>query len=179
MSQNFETGIIHSFINTESNNSNEKPPYFAVIVALARLRNGNGPLEIYFIETMNDRGDSIVALPGGKPEKGESIEDAARRELNEEIGVQVKQLIPVMFGLGPDRRKNSVFIMGFLSPEWSGNPYPKDMQETKKGSRFMTLDELREILPNQQERFMEACFILAEESFKRNLRRQINSPVAA
>ncbi len=43
--------------------------------------------------TVRKRGTSRFMLVGGKPEAGESPEQAARREVREEIGVEVAELV--------------------------------------------------------------------------------------
>lgn len=50
-------------------------------------QNGNG-LEVLLC---GRNADKLWALPKGTPEKGESLEQAARREVREETGVEVEQ----------------------------------------------------------------------------------------
>ncbi len=59
--------------------------------------------QVYGI-VFNKKGEILVArekstekwqIPGGKPEKGESIENSLRRELEEEVDVKVKNVFPL------------------------------------------------------------------------------------
>jgi 8-oxo-dGTP pyrophosphatase MutT (NUDIX family) len=58
------------------------------VVSIAFVRDGA-------VLTVRKRGTSRFMLVGGKPEVGESPEQAARREVREEIGVEVVDLTPV------------------------------------------------------------------------------------
>lgn len=56
-----------------------------VVAAVAFVRNGE-------VLTVRKRGTATFMLPGGKLEKGESAADAARREVEEEVGLRVVDL---------------------------------------------------------------------------------------
>lgn len=75
-------------------------------------------------------------FPGGKVEKGESPENAALRELDEELGVvlDATRLVPVGFasGLtagaeegGSDQRRTLVILL-YAAFGWSGEPQARD-----------------------------------------------------
>ena len=58
------------------------------VVSVAFVRDGA-------VLTVRKRGTSRFMLVGGKPEPGESAEEAARREVLEEVGLQVGELTGV------------------------------------------------------------------------------------
>jgi 8-oxo-dGTP pyrophosphatase MutT (NUDIX family) len=58
------------------------------VVSIAFVRAGS-------VLTVRKRGTSRFMLVGGKPEAGESAEEAARREVEEEIGLRVGDLVPI------------------------------------------------------------------------------------
>ncbi|MGO1497365.1 NUDIX hydrolase [Agrococcus casei] len=48
--------------------------------------------------TVRKRGTEMFMLPGGKPESGESAADCARREVLEELGIELKSIDIEPFG---------------------------------------------------------------------------------
>jgi mutator protein MutT len=65
--------------------------------------------------------------PGGKLEPGESYEQAARREVAEEIGVQVRALTEVAtlrfyFEADPGFAMQNVLVRAYVCEDWEGEP---------------------------------------------------------
>lgn len=61
-------------------------------------------------------------LPGGRLEPFESIESCARREILEELGLQIDALIPITQSLGGE-----AYILQIYATEWQGEtPAPND-----------------------------------------------------
>jgi 8-oxo-dGTP diphosphatase len=117
----------------------ETPPLPAVSVALVRgdsvllVKRGRAP----------SRG--LYAFPGGRVEPGEALEDAARRELQEETGLQSGPLTPVVEllieaakGDAPTRYLLRVFSGHYIG----GEPVSADDAEE---AAFFTMDELRQL----------------------------------
>jgi len=81
--------------------------------------------------------ENVWEFPGGRTEKGESIENALRRELCEEIGVEIGR--PILFHREswtyPGREVDLSF---FICAERRGKPRPAEEQEI----RWVTQDEL-------------------------------------
>jgi 8-oxo-dGTP pyrophosphatase MutT (NUDIX family) len=78
--------------------------------------------------------------PGGGIEDGETPEQAARRELNEEFGIKANEMIPVGVMNGLPERYGVPFI--FLCTDYDG--IPKCDGKEMEDARFCKLDELPE-----------------------------------
>lgn len=60
-------------------------------------------------------------LPGGRLEKGETVQDCARREVREEVGLELQGLVPVTH-----QTSNNFTIAVFASRIQTGVPLPSD-----------------------------------------------------
>ena len=70
---------------------------------------------------MDDESDpGLVFLPGGHVESGESLQNALARELKEELGIQVSEMVPVEIGYhaASDGERQKVHYYRVMS--WSG-----------------------------------------------------------
>ncbi|MGD8507043.1 MAG: NUDIX domain-containing protein [Candidatus Bathyarchaeota archaeon] len=72
---------------------------------------------------------SIVCLPGGHVRKGESKEEALKREMQEELGIKVKGLkfICKNFYIASNGERQNAFC--YLIADYEGDPVCKSAQE--------------------------------------------------
>jgi mutator protein MutT len=128
-----------------------RPELPAVSVAVVR---GD---RVLLVRRARPPSQGLYAFPGGKVETGETLEQAARRELKEETGLQARDFRPV----------ETIFIEGsgeghpvdyrltvFGALHISGEPQPADDAET---AAFYTLAEMT-AMP-----LADSVFTIAEE----------------
>lgn len=67
-------------------------------------------------------------FPGGKIERGESMETALVRELAEELGISTETacLAPAGFGTAPKEDGGQLLLLLYICRKWHGMPRPLD-----------------------------------------------------
>ena len=86
----------------------------------------------------NDFGYGLICGPGGHIEDGETPEQAAYRETEEEFGISPKELIPL--GYGPAEPETGLAPHIFLCTEYEGEPDCVDLEMT--APTFRSLEEI-------------------------------------
>lgn len=104
----------------------------------------------------NDTGYGLICGPGGHGEKGETYEQSAFRETEEEFGISPKELIPI--GIGPFEPESGLRSHIFLCTDFDGEPDCVDLEMTNP--RFRTLEELEELKPSLFPPFRDSLEIL-------------------
>ncbi len=119
-------------------------PAVAADVALFR-RTADGRLQLLLIQRGHDPYAGLWALPGGFVDIDEDLEDAARRELTEETGLQADELTQLQTfgrpGRDPRERVISVVFFGFADPSESDPKAGDDAAQAK----WFDIDELPEL----------------------------------
>ena len=77
-------------------------------------------------------------FPGGKVDQGESAQDALRRELHEELGIDVGALRPVI-GIPWRYAQQSIFLDVYRVLDYAGEPHGRETQAL----RWCRVEELR------------------------------------
>ena len=114
-------------------------PIPAVSVALVRGH------EVLLVKRKFAPSRGLYAFPGGRVEKGESLEAAARRELREETGLDAGPLREVADLLVASSDSESAVryqLHVFHAPHVGGEPVSADDAEE---ALFVTLEELRRL----------------------------------
>jgi len=120
--------------------------------AILVFRNNQGRRELLFVRPKTR---SYVVLPGGKQDPNESIDDALERELQEELGVNAKNVskIGIVAGRTPDGRDIEEHL---YTGELAGEPHSQteieeifwlSKEDIAKHSETMTPLTLDHILP--------------------------------
>lgn len=88
----------------------------------------------------NTKHSGQICGPGGHLKAGESYEQAAFRETEEEFGISPKELIPL--GFGPREDDTGMTPAVFLCTDYNGQPYSRDGE--MMAPVFLDLTELRD-----------------------------------
>lgn len=117
-----------TFHGNESNIENRNGGSTEVRVVAALIRNENGDVLL----TQRDPGrnnSTTFEFPGGKVEEGEDDEGALRRELREELGVDVKVKKPAVFQTVSRLGNRNVYLRIYRCVIKVGTPSPHDVKE--------------------------------------------------
>jgi 8-oxo-dGTP diphosphatase len=132
------------------------PPLQRVVACV--IRRGNRYLLCQ--RPTHKRHAGLWEFPGGKTHADESDEQAATRELEEELGVQLVRAGRTMFEVADP---GSTFLIAFVPVEISGEPVSVEHPQLLWG----TLDELRTLpLPPSDSSFVD--FLLSAAVAPRN-----------
>jgi ADP-ribose pyrophosphatase YjhB (NUDIX family) len=104
---------------------------------------------------LQKRGDfGVWGLPGGNAEEGEDLATVAAREVEEETGLRVDQLVP--FGFSSDPESETItfpngdqcqfFVLNFFCKNFDGELRVNDSESLALG--WFSTDSLPEMLPN-------------------------------
>jgi len=83
------------------------------------------------------RGETYFVLPGGHVEPGETLAEAARREMKEETGIETGGLRPWALGEFLSSRRH-VLDFTFVASEWEGDPRLGSDPEAAGGAASLT-----------------------------------------
>lgn len=98
--------------------ANLNPAYASMTRVLAAVIEREGRL-LLCKRPQDKRHGGLWEFPGGKVQEGESDDEAARRELAEELGVHVTRVHPVAYSVNDE---GSEFLIEFLRVEIEGEP---------------------------------------------------------
>jgi 8-oxo-dGTP diphosphatase len=101
-----------------------EPPPIRVLAAVIR-RDGR---LLLCRRPAHKRHGGLWEIPGGKLEPGEELFDAARRELDEELGLQATSVGDVVFEC---QDPGSPFLILFAEVQASGDPVPTEHAEVR------------------------------------------------
>lgn len=104
----------------------------------------------------NDTGYGLLCGPGGHVEHGETAEQAAIRETQEEFGITPKNIIQL--GYGPKEPETGIAPAIFLCTEYDGEPKCDDLEMV--APQFLSLDELEAKAAEQYQPFKDGVVVL-------------------
>lgn len=104
------------------------------------------------------RPDSAWGLPGGFLSKGEQPEAALRRELREEIGIEVEDVEMVLVRTHSKPRQIEIYFRARAI----GEPEPCSFEI--KGAGWFSIDDLPSELSNDQRRLIQRALAASENS---------------
>ena len=107
-----------------------------VHVAVAVLRDGEGRILLTRRHADSHQG-GLWEFPGGKVEAGESLAAALRRELREELGVDIRSHRPLL-EIRHDYGDKRVFLDVHIVEDFAGRPRPLEQQPM----RWVAVEEL-------------------------------------
>jgi 8-oxo-dGTP diphosphatase len=93
-----------------------------LLVVAAALLNGSGEV---LVQQRPDGGSmaGLWEFPGGKVDSGEAPEAALRRELREELGIEIEQFEPLTFVEAPVEGQHLLMLL-YVCRDWHGTPAP-------------------------------------------------------
>lgn len=104
-------------------------PYAVCSVLLIRVDRGKH--EVLLLRSSSGYTSGLYTLPGGKRQQGESLQQCAAREVDEEIGVQLIQSKPVSIFYNRLPNKPFVSNIGVQALEYKGKPRLKEEDHSK------------------------------------------------
>ncbi len=132
-----------------SNTQGEEKPFSVGVLVVSEGRVLTGTRH-------NDFGYGLICGPGGHGEKGETPEQAAFRETEEEFGISPNYLIPL--GTGPVEPDTGLTPYLFLCTDYDGEPNCVDLEMTN--AKFRTLEELDQLAASMFQPFADGLEIL-------------------
>jgi 8-oxo-dGTP diphosphatase len=106
----------------------EQPSIIIPAVSVAAVRDG----KVLLVKRGRSPSKGLYAFPGGRVEPGETLEEAARRELLEETGVLASDLQPLLVVNIPPSPKEGApgyELHVFSAGSVEGEPFPADDAE--------------------------------------------------
>jgi 8-oxo-dGTP diphosphatase len=118
-----------------------------IAVGAIIIRDG----KVLLVKRKDQPGKGLWAIPGGKVELGESLEDAVHREIREETGITCKALDPVYTFDYIERDHTGrvrfhYVIVDLMADYIQGNPHPGD---DASDARFVDPEEIYSLPVNK------------------------------
>lgn len=121
-----------------TNQTNPRPK----LVVSVLLKNKN---KFLLVKETLESGVSKWIIPGGKVEFGESLEEAAKRELEEEVGIKVKRLKLLSHKEAIFPKHNYHTVIFFFEAKTNKTVLGKDIEGKVEDARWFTKKETKAI----------------------------------